>query len=455
MGIGKDAHNDDYPIEGYRKIQPPLMDDGPNPRYVLRNQRVVHLVRPVVTRQVFVNGKPVKEEQIVGDYEEYYGDNHDPLKENLDNLGIINGFLNQVQMEASLPPYDGGAFPGRRPAAASLDNKPNWGSRDAWVVASDDDSFSGYGEYPDQTQDHYRPDPELPKLSARPNWPNSRYASPSSSPSSPRSPVYSIQSPRNSYTKPASPFQDNSPTRYGDRFEASRPKIGSPVRQTSVPSDDSPTMHRFERKDQRQDSPPLKQLERMDIKDHSQESSPKQNVMDAYMAKSGSNAMKHGTIIDVPDQINSSTELVKNGDTDHSLVKDSERSPNWPNKKSQDHQKEGENQVGNLEGGYSMKESSNATKPRFYGEWYKPARVSSQGNRGGGYGTKHWSEITPNPPPELSARTVIDAGEGKRQFGYMKSTMPRGYFGSAGGYGGAMTSEEAVRKYGGIFIPPN
>ncbi|VFQ70364.1 unnamed protein product [Cuscuta campestris] len=601
MGIGYD--NDDYPFEGHIRNQPPPFMGDDN-GYVLKNQRVVQFVRPVVTRHVYVNGKPVKEERIVGDYQlhnygsghnNYYADN--ALKDSLDNLGIINGFLGQVQTEASMSPRDGAAaFLARRPAsaAAAVESKPNWGSRAAWVAAPADDSFSRYTEYPDQTENHYhpssvltgpnwgsysntswpnkrqaspsrsavysrqsmldsdaksnngsfkdnsptgygersearnlyRPDSESNKSNwgSRPNWPNSRRASPPP----PRSPAHSKQGTTSSdNTMPDRVFQDNPPTRYGDHFEPSRrthhfvgeeqrqqdspplkqlerldikdnnsqgssptqntrsgstevvknenieaqnlyrlgsesnnPNLGarpnwpnsrhasppgSPMhsRQGTISSDSTkpnfqdnfPTpygdrfepsrpTHHFEGEEQRQqDNPPIKQLERLGTKNNnSQGSSPNQNMMDAYMARSGS------------------TQVVKNGNGD-SLVKDNALQV-----------KDSKNQMGNLDdGSNSTKESSSemATKPRFFGGWYKPSRGTQGGGSSGTTTTKHWSEITPNPPVgPMTIPPLVESREAMRRYAYVKPTMATGYY-------GAITSEDAVRKYGGFFVPPS
>ncbi|RAL50545.1 hypothetical protein DM860_014487 [Cuscuta australis] len=265
-----------------------------------------------------------------------------------------------------------------------------------------------------------------PNLGARPNWPNSRRASP------PGSPMHSRQGTIDSgSTKPN--FQDNFPTPYGDRFEPSRPT------------------HHFKGEEQRQqDNPPIKQLERLGIKDNnSQGSSPNQNMMDAYMARSGS------------------TEVVKNGNGD-SLVKDNTLQVKDPNRKSQDQDKsasydnEGKkmengqndvkNQMGNLDdGSYSTKESSSdmATKPRFFGGWYKPSRGMQGGGSSGTTTTKHWSEITPNPPVgPITIPPLVESQEAMRRYAYVKPTMATGYY-------GAITSEDAVRKYGGFFVPPS
>nr|GMD42099.1 serine/arginine repetitive matrix protein 1-like isoform X1 [Ipomoea batatas] len=235
MGLsdnGKLGHDDDeYPYENHIRSQPAFMVNGgqrkssiisyPNAdglnNYVVKTQRVVEVVRPVVTRRVLVNGKPVREERIVGGYE----DGNGGLKENLDNLGKVKDFFNQVQMEASMPGDPILSRGGANPNWVSQSGAPgrgNWGSRGSWM--SHDESP------PRHNNGHF-------EVHNRPNW-GSRASWMSRDDSPPRHNGRPYGGTRSTYT-----IYDDSPPSYHQRNELSRPSLDTkpnwPSRSQSPP----------------------------------------------------------------------------------------------------------------------------------------------------------------------------------------------------------------------------
>ncbi|XP_019187210.1 PREDICTED: serine/arginine repetitive matrix protein 1-like isoform X2 [Ipomoea nil] len=218
---GKLGHDDEYPYEDHMRSQPAFMVDGgqrkssmmttyPNAEglnnYVVKTQRVVEVVRPVVTRRVLINGKPVREERIVGAYE----DGNGGLKENLDRLGKVKDFFNQVQMEASMQP---GAPILSRPVGHNLGANPNWhsqnganwGSRGSWM--SHDESPPRHNN-----NGHF----DRPNWGSRASW-MSRDESPPSHNGRPFEPNRPNGGTRSTYTT-----YDDSPPRYHQPNEVSR-----------------------------------------------------------------------------------------------------------------------------------------------------------------------------------------------------------------------------------------
>nr|GLL37211.1 serine/arginine repetitive matrix protein 1-like isoform X1 [Ipomoea trifida] len=112
------------------------------------------------------------------------------LKENLDSLGKVKDFFNQVQMEASMPGDPvlsrGGHNLGANPNWVSQNGAPgrgNWGSRGSWMSRDDSPprhngrpnggTGSTYTTYDDSPRRYYqRNELSRSSLDTKPNWPS-------------------------------------------------------------------------------------------------------------------------------------------------------------------------------------------------------------------------------------------------------------------------------------------